>query len=138
MHDIPMNTETLDSIPSVSRFSVPRAVCAAAGAAALLSVLAMTTGCVVAVRPAPVGVVYSSEPGEVVVSEDPPPPLVETIGVAPGPGYFWIGGYYHWYGNRWGWVRGHYDLPPRHGAVWVGARYENRGGRRVYIRGYWR
>jgi hypothetical protein len=129
-----MIPNTQEEFRSQTRLLVP---CAAAGAAALLSVLAVTAGCVVAVRPAPVGVAYA-EPGEVYVDAEPPAPIVETVGIAPGPAYFWIGGYYHWYGNRWGWVRGHYELPPRHGAVWVGPRYDVRGGRRVYVRGFWR
>jgi hypothetical protein len=115
----------------------------AAGAAALVSVLAMTSGCVVAVRPVPAPVVYTQPayaepPGEVVVDTDPPPPQYEVVGVAPGPGFVWIGGYYHWYGGRWVWYRGHYERPPHPGAIWVGARYEVRAGRRVYIRGFWR
>lgn len=111
----------------------------AAGAAALLSVLALSSGCVVAVRPAPV--VYEQPvgaPGEVVVSEDPPAPVYETVGIAPGPGYLWIGGYYHWSGGGWVWYRGHYARPPHPGAAWIRARYEVRGGRRVYVAGYWR
>jgi hypothetical protein len=124
------------SLPSPRRLKLPAAAFAAVGSVTLLSLLAMTSGCVVTVRPAPV--VYSSEPGEVVVDAAPPEPVVETIGVAPGPGFFWIGGYYHWYGNRWGWVAGHYERPPHRGAVWVGPRYELRGGRRVYVRGFWR
>jgi hypothetical protein len=110
---------------------------AALGAAALTSVLALTRGCVVAVRPAPVAVEYS-EPGEVVVDTAPPPPIYETVGIAPGPGYFWIGGFYHWSGARWVWNRGHYARPPHPGAAWIGPRYAVRGGRNVYIRGYWR
>ena len=133
-----MKTIAQEGIRPQSRPRLPRAACAAAGAAALLSLLAVTAGCVVAVRPAPAGAVYAAEPGEVYVDAAPPAPIFETVGIAPGPGYFWIGGYYHWYGNRWGWVRGHYERPPRRGAIWVGPRYEFRGGRRVYIRGYWR
>ena len=132
-----MKTSSPPEDTSPARIKTPRAAIAAAGAAALLSALAITAGCVVAVRPAPVGVVYT-EPGEVVVADDPPAPIVEAVGIAPGPGYIWIGGYYHWYGNRWGWVRGHFELPPRRGAVWIGPRYDFRGGRRVYVRGYWR
>ena len=99
------------------------------------------SGCVVAVRPAPV--VYEQPvpggvPEEVVVTQDPPAPLYETVGVAPGPGFIWIGGYYHWNGGRWVWYRGHFARPPHAGAVWIGPRYEFRGGHRVYIRGYWR
>ncbi len=133
-----MKPNTLKSIDSQPHFPLPRTARAVAGAAALLSLLAMTAGCVVAVRPAPVAVAYTAGPEEVTVSEDPPAAIVETIGIAPGPGYFWVGGYYHWYGSRWGWVRGRYEVPPRRGAVWIGPRYENRGGRRVYVRGFWR
>jgi hypothetical protein len=102
----------------------------------LASILALVAGCVV-VRPAPVAAVYA-EPSEVVVDAAPPPPLYEAVAVAPGPGFVWIGGYYHWSGARWVWNRGHYEHPPRAGARWFGPRYEVRGGRRVYIRGYWR
>jgi hypothetical protein len=113
----------------------------AAGAAALASALVLASGCVVAVRPAPV--VYEQPvppgaPGEVVVTEDPPAPVYETVGIAPGPGFIWIGGYYHWSGAGWVWYRGHYARPPHPGAAWIRARYEVRGGRRVYIAGYWR
>ena len=111
MHqDIHEDITTPRNHPTQARLRLPRAARAAAGAAALPLGLAVTAGCVVAVRPAPVGVVYA-EPAEVVVADAPPAPIVEAVGVAPGPGYFWIGGYYHWYGNRWGWVRGHYELP---------------------------
>ena len=110
-------------------------------AAAAASLLALASGCVVAVRPTPV--VYeqpvpSAPPAEVVVTDEPPAPVYETVGIAPGPGFIWIGGYYHWSGARWVWYRGHYARPPHPGAAWVRARYEVRGGRRVYIAGFWR
>jgi hypothetical protein len=129
----PMKPYLLEEIPSRARHALTRA----AGATALLSMLAFGSGCVVAVRPAPVATVYA-EPQEVVVDSDPPPPITEYVGVAPGPGFFWIGGYYHWSGARWVWYRGHYERPPHPGARWYAARYEFRGGHRVYIRGYWR
>ena len=78
--------------------------------------------------------------GEVVYTDDaPPPPMTETVvGVAPGPDYVWIGGYWGWdHGHR-AWVRGRWDHPPRHGAVWVTPRWEHRDGRYVFVRGYWR
>jgi hypothetical protein len=146
-----MNTSPLSENISGASVSRGRSAGIAAGAAALASVLALTTGCVVAVRPAPV--VYSQPayvqpvytapaaaeaPPEVVVDSDPPAPQYEVVGVAPGPGFFWVGGYWHWDGGRWGWRGGHYERPPHPGARWYGARYEFRGGRRVYIRGYWR
>jgi hypothetical protein len=128
------HTMNFNTLKDCSRLPIVRT---AAGAAALFSALAFTSGCVVAVRPAPAPVVYA-EPNEVVVTQEPPPPIYETVGVAPGPGFIWIGGYYHWNGGGWVWYRGHYARPPHPGARWFGPRYEFRGGRRVYIAGYWR
>jgi len=128
-----MNTCTSEGSPSHKRLSLLRA---ASGAALLCALLALNSGCVVAVRPAPVATVYA-EPNEVVVDQDPPPAVEEVAGVAPGPGFLWIGGYYHWYGGRWVWYRGHYERPPHPGAVWVHARYAWRGNARIYVRGYW-
>jgi hypothetical protein len=54
----------------------------------------------------------------VVVAEPPPPPPVETVIVAPGPGYVWVGGEWEWHG-RWLWVGGHWIWPPHPHAVWV-------------------
>jgi hypothetical protein len=110
---------------------------AASGAAVLASLLALNSGCVVAVRPGPAAVVYS-QPDEVVVDQDPPAAQYEVVGVSPGPGFLWVGGYYHWYGNRWAWNAGHYERPPHPGAVWVHPRYAYRGSARIYVRGYWR
>jgi hypothetical protein len=131
----PMNSNILKKY---ARLPILRA---AAGAATVGSVLALS-GCVVAVRPAPAPVVYEQPvpgaPEEVTVTQDPPAPLYETVGIAPGPGFIWVGGFYEWNGGGWIWRRGHYAHPPRPGAVWFGPRYEFRGGRRVFIRGYWR
>jgi hypothetical protein len=54
--------------------------------------------------------------GVVVVA--PPAPVVETIGVAPAPGYVWLGGYWDWVGGRHVWVPGRW-APPRPGYHWV-------------------
>jgi outer membrane lipoprotein SlyB len=54
----------------------------------------------------------------VVVSEAPPPPPVETVIVAPGPGYVWIGGEWEWHG-RWVWIGGPWVWPPYPHAVWM-------------------
>jgi outer membrane lipoprotein SlyB len=57
-----------------------------------------------------------------VVASAPPPSPVDTVVVAPGPGYVWIDGQWIWNGG-WVWVGGHWGYPPYPGAVWV--------------RGYW-
>jgi outer membrane lipoprotein SlyB len=64
----------------------------------------------------------AAPPSTVVVQQAPPPPPVETVVVAPGPDYVWIGGEWEWNG-RWIWVTGHWGYPPHPHAVWV--------------RGYW-
>ena len=61
-------------------------------------------------------------PQTAIVDNAPPPPPVESVVVAPGPGYVWIGGEWIWNG-RWIWMAGHWGYPPYPHAVWV--------------RGYW-
>jgi hypothetical protein len=79
--------------------------------AAGLLTCAVLAGCVVEpARP----VYYSGE----VVAVAPPPVREEVIGVAPGPGYFWIGGYWGWAGGRHEWVAGRWEAP-REGYRWV-------------------
>jgi len=75
---------------------------------------------------------------QAVVAETPPPVPVETMVVASGPGYVWVGGYWGWYGGRWAWVRGRWAYPPHRHAVWVGGYWERRGGSGVWISGRWR
>jgi hypothetical protein len=83
-------------------------------------------------------VVFTERAGEwAVCSEAPPATIVETVTVAPGPGFVWIRGLWVWRGH-WAWQRGHWVRPPRAGAVWVPHRYVNRGGVHVFTRGGWR
>jgi hypothetical protein len=100
----------------------------------------LLSGCVVRER-----VVYQQPPPpppatvgeEVAVTEAPPAPIVETVTVAPGPAYVWIGGCWVWRGH-WVWESGRWAHPPRRGAVWVQPHYEYRNGVHVFIRGGWR
>jgi len=72
-----------------------------------------------------------------VVTEAPPPPPAQTVVVAPGPGYVWIGGEWVWDG-RWVWRAGYWAYPPYPHAVWVGG-YWGRGSYGWYWRrGHWR
>lgn len=69
----------------------------------------------------------------------PPPPLRrEVVGVAPGPGYVWINGYWGWRGNSYTWVQGYYARPPRRGARWEEPRWEHDRGRYRFRQGHWR
>jgi len=74
---------------------------------------------------------YSSVPGA-----PPPAPVYGygAIGVAPGPGYVWVNGYYDWRGGNWFWVRGAWMRPPHPRAVWVAPGYRHNR----YYAGHWR
>ena len=87
-------------------------------------------------------VVAAPPPGpqvEVVAEEEPPAAIVETVGIAPGPDYFWVGGHWHWNGG-WVWLRGHFDRHPHFhpGGGWVDGRWDRRGGNWVWHDGHWR
>ena len=56
------------------------------------------------------------------VAVAPPPVQVETYGVAPAPGYFWIGGYWGWEGGRHVWHGGRWEAP-RAGYRWEPHRW---------------
>ena len=78
--------------------------------AIVLVCFAMLSGCVVA----PARPYY----GEDVVAVAPPAPRQEVIGVAPAPGFFWIGGHWGWAGGRYEWAPGHWEAQ-RGGQHWV-------------------
>lgn len=63
---------------------------------------------------------------------DPPPqPRYEVVGVAPYPGWFWIGGNWTWQARRHVWVGGRWEAP-RPGYRWQPHRWQpiSGGGRR--------
>lgn len=49
----------------------------------------------------------------------PPPPLVDTVGPAPGPGYVWVSGQWIWNGG-WVWSSGYWAPGAYPSSVWVG------------------
>lgn len=44
-----------------------------------------------------------------VITQAPPAPQVDVIIAAPGPGFFWIGGYWGWLGGRHVWMGGRWE-----------------------------
>jgi hypothetical protein len=76
----------------------------------------------------------------IAVGTAPPPPVVESVpvGVAPGPGYVWVNGYWDWVGGSWVWVPGRWVLPPQPHAFWVAPYYHPYGAGYHFHRGYWR
>ena len=98
-------------------------------AAAMLALASVTlTGCVVAPAPG----YYAG--GTVMVA--PPAPQVEVVGVAPAPGYVWIGGYWNWVGGRHIWVSGHWTKP-RPGHHWVAYEWVRQGDGWRLRPGHW-
>ena len=67
------------------------------------------------------------------IGPPPPPRVIAVRPVAPGPGYFWVGGYWYPDGKRYKWHDGYWTRAPYEGANWVAPRYE--GG--LFYNGYW-
>jgi hypothetical protein len=67
----------------------------------------------------------------------PAPPAPPSYGYdrtpMPGPGYYWVDGFWNYRGGRYGWTRGYWMRPPYAGGYWVAPRYT--GGR--YFGGFW-
>lgn len=83
------------------------------------------------------GTAGKSTAATVIVQQAPPPPPVETVVVAPGPDYFWIGGEWIW-SDRWVWRGGYWGRPPYGHAVWIGGRNWHDGRGWHNERGRWR
>jgi hypothetical protein len=91
---------------------------------AALAAVGGLSGCIVApVHPRYHGRGYNDGGGGDVVYAPPPAPRYEVIGVAPYPGWFWIGGYWTWRAGRHAWVDGRWSAP-RHGYRWQPHRWE--------------
>jgi WXXGXW repeat (2 copies) len=79
----------------------------------------------------PPAVVYQNPPAQGydsdVVTVAPPPPQVEVVVSPPGPGYFWIGGYWNWVGGRHVWIGGRWEAH-RHGYGWAPHQWHRHGG----------
>ena len=89
---------------------------------------AALSGCIVAPAPG-----YYADVA--VTDVAPPASQYEVVGVAPNPGYIWIGGAWFWEGGRHVWHPGRWEAP-RAGYRWVphtwrgeGNRWHMQGGR---------
>ena len=91
---------------------------------------ALVSGCVVAPAPG----YYRA--GVVVTEVEPPPPRYEVVGVAPAPGYLWIGGAWLWESGRYAWHPGRWEAP-RPGYRWVPHAWRREGNRWHMEGGRW-
>lgn len=82
-------------------------------------------------------VVTTSPTGEVLVTQEPPPPRQEVIGVAPTAEHVWVKGYWAFQNRRWVWMPGHWELRPRAGATWVPGHWDHTARGWVWFPGHW-
>jgi len=71
-----------------------------------------------------------------VVTTAPPGPQYEVATVAPGPGYFWIGGFWNWVGNRHVWTGGRWEAH-RPGYHWAPHRWQRESNGWRAAPGHW-
>jgi hypothetical protein len=76
-------------------------------------------------------------PGTIVVTQAPPTVQQETVLARPSAQHVWIPGYYTWRDNRYVWIAGRWEMPPRSDAVWVAPRWERESGGYRFYEGYW-
>src|SRR6201996_4609487 len=65
----------------------------------------------------------TSSEARVYVRIAPPVPIVETVPLLPGPGYYWLPGSWVWVGDHYVWHHGYYAFvhsPPRFGSRDIG------------------
>ena len=75
----------------------------------------------------------------VVIRVAPPAPVrIGVVGVAPAPGFVWVGGYHAWQGGAYVWVPGAWVRPPRPRAFWVRPYYRRVRGGWMFVPGRWR
>lgn len=67
----------------------------------------------------------------------PPPERVEYIGVAPGPDFVWVAGYWQWRGNDYRWVHGRWVPLERGYRRWVPGHWNHKRGRWYWVDGRW-
>ena len=73
----------------------------------------------------------------IIIGRTPPPVRYERRPPAPGPGYFWIDGYWGVRGGRYYWVPGRWDRPPYAGAYWSHPHYDRYEDGWHYHEGHW-
>lgn len=71
------------------------------------------------------------------VQAGPPTPIYEAVPPAPGPGYYWVAGYWRWNGYRYVWVRGHYAYPPYAGVIWHPGHWAHNAYGWHWVPGHW-
>jgi hypothetical protein len=101
-----------------------------AKALALAGLLGPLSACIVAAEPPPYHEADQGYGDATYVAEAPPPPQSDVvIGVAPGPNYVWVGGYWGRYHNTWHWNTGRWAARPHPEARWEPGHWDHHPGR---------
>ena len=79
------------------------------------------------------GILFAQISVGIEIGAPPPARIVPVRPIAPGPGFFWIEGYWYPVGHHYKWHEGYWTRPAYPGAVWVVPRHD---GQRYY-EGYW-
>jgi hypothetical protein len=68
-----------------------------------------------------------------------PPPVIryERPGPNPGPGFFWVEGFWQPRGHGYRWVPGHWERGPYEGAYWVHPHYDHYQEGWQFHEGHW-
>ena len=75
----------------------------------------------------------------IIVAQAPPaPPPPEAVPPRPTQDYAWVPGYWTWRNERYEWMAGHWEIPPRSDAVWIAPRWEPESGSYRFYEGYWK
>ena len=75
--------------------------------------------------------------GGIYIQTGPPAPMYEPVPAMPGPGYYWVPGYWSWNGYRYIWVHGRYSYPPYSGATWHPGHWAHNGYGWYWRPGHW-
>lgn len=67
------------------------------------------------------------------IGRPPAPRIVRVQPVSPGPGYFFIQGYWYPVSGHYKWHDGYWSRPPYEGAHWVAPEHNGQ----VYLAGHW-
>jgi hypothetical protein len=80
---------------------------------------------------------FSAGAADIVVHIAPPRMVVERRSPPPSPNHVWIQGYHNWDGQKYVWVQGRWEQPPRAHARWVAHHWVHRNGGYVLVDGRW-
>jgi hypothetical protein len=82
--------------------------------------------------------VFNAAAADIVVRIAPPRMVIQKRDHRPGRGYVWVRGYHNYDGQRYAWVPGRWEQPPRPRAHWVAHRWVHQRGGWVLMEGHWR